>query len=240
MPLLLNFLLDNKNWIYGILLLTGFIYLRRLFSSWNEYQSTIFGLERENAQRRLNTSLAMVILIILLAAAEFVVVNLVMPKLQQAMQNVEAPLNTQIPTQVGTPSTGDLTTTSVPTEPGATQSVSAFASSVQVSTGGCIPGQIEWKSPSPGEEISGTYTLIGTVNVQNFSLYEYAYAPLSDLTNWTEINAASLPIVEGELGVLSTEVIPNGDYDLRLVVTDINNQQLAPCDVAVRILNKGQ
>jgi len=47
-----------------------------------------------------------------------------------------------------------------------------------------------------------------------------------------------MPVVEGKLGVLATSEIPNGDYILRLTVVNKANQQLTPCDVAIRILNK--
>ena len=102
---------------------------------------------------------------------------------------------------------------------------------------GCIPGQVEWISPSPGEEISGDYELMGTVNVQDMAFFRYAYAPLSDTTSWSEIAVGSLPVIEGTLGIWATSQTTNGDYVLRIVVVDKTNLEMAPCEVAIRVLN---
>ena len=77
---LFHFLVDYQLWIYAILGILALIYLTRLISAWRERYATIFGLEREDAQRRLNSSLAVFILLILLIAAEFVLVTFVIPE----------------------------------------------------------------------------------------------------------------------------------------------------------------
>ena len=51
---LFHFLVDYQLWIYAILGILAVIYLVRLISAWRERHATIFGLEREDAQRRLN------------------------------------------------------------------------------------------------------------------------------------------------------------------------------------------
>ena len=74
-----HFLVDYQLWIYAILGILALIYLIRLINAWRERYATIFGLEREDAQRRLNSALAVFILLILLIAAEFVIVTFVIP-----------------------------------------------------------------------------------------------------------------------------------------------------------------
>lgn len=230
MQSLLNFLVNYQNWIYTVLLITAVIYGRKLIRAIIEWRSTIFGLEREFAQHKLNTSLAMVILSVLLIIAEFICVNFIISALPQAtgIQSLPATTDGVDLNIVATSGTG--------VETGSPNASSAVAQNV--TGGGCIPGQIEWIAPKPGEEISGIYNLMATVNILDMGFFKYDYASLSDPTDWHAISAGNMPVVEGKLGVLATSEIPNGDYILRLTVVNKSNQQLAPCDVAIRILNK--
>ena len=80
-----HFLVDYQLWIYAVLGVLALIYLKRLITAWQERYNTIFGLERENAQWRLNSALAVFVLLLLLIAAEFVLVTFVIPEWPQVM-----------------------------------------------------------------------------------------------------------------------------------------------------------
>ncbi|MHC1771828.1 MAG: hypothetical protein AB9907_08850 [Flexilinea sp.] len=249
MQSLLNFLVVYQNWIYAILAITGVIYLRRLIIAWREWRSTIFGLERDSAQTKLNASLAMVILILLLFAAEFICLTFVVsewPQVQLPQNSVptEGPDTGILATPDGTEESGSKIVIVTPTSGGISETMNPQQSTVQGSLPesqagiGCVPGQVEWISPKPGEEISGLYELVATVNFQDMGFYKYQYSLLTDQVNWTAISAGNLPVLTGTLGVLATTEIPNGDYVIRLTVVEKNNTEHAPCDVAVRILNQ--
>lgn len=235
MQSLLNFLVLYQNWIYTVLILVGLIYLRKLIHAIIEWRSTIFGLERESAQHKLNTSLAMVIVTVLLLLVEFISVTFVINELPQTpslspQNNLTGNgLDTGILSTAVIPSGGDAGLPPVSAQPEISQVV-----------GGCMPGMIEWIKPQPGEEISGVYELQATLNVQDMGFYKYQYALLGDPDNWHAISAGSTPIVASRLGVLATTEIQNGDYLLRLIVVDKSNRELEPCDVAIRILNETQ
>ena len=77
---LFHFLVDYQIWIYVVLGVLALIYLIRVISAARERYATIFGLEREDAQRRLNSALAIFILLILLIGAEFILVTFVIPE----------------------------------------------------------------------------------------------------------------------------------------------------------------
>ncbi len=224
MQSLLNFLVTYQNWIYTILVGIGLIYLRKLIQAIIEWRSTIFGLEREYAQHKLNTSLAMVIVILLLLIAEFVSVTFVIGELPQ------------VPSADSIQTAGDgLDIEILSTAEGLPVAAASTGTGL---IGGCMPGVIEWISPKPGEEISGVYDLMATINVQDMGFYKYQYALLGDQSNWHAISAGSMPVIEGKLGVLATTEITNGDYILRMIVLDKSNRELEPCDVAIRILNQ--
>ncbi len=244
MQSLLNFLVNYQNWIYTILVAVALIYLRRLIYAWREWRSTIFGLERDSAQSKLNASLAMVILVFLLIAAEFVCLTFVVPEFPQT-QSAQGPVPTEgpdtgiLPTVEATSglASGVVLITPTGAVPNAETDSAETATPLALTGTGCLPGQLEWIAPKSGEEISGLYELVATVNFQELGFYKYHYSPLTDQVNWTAISAGNLPIVEGVLGVLATTEISNGDYVLRLTALDKNNFEYTPCDVAVRILN---
>lgn len=237
MEALLNFLVTYKNWIYGILALVGLIYLKKLIQSVIEWRSTIFGLEREAAQRRLNSSLVMVIITFLLFLMEFVSVTFIINEFPQVPQL--APLNNPAD---GTLDIGIVVPTAANPENGAIGLPSVAAADQIIlpisASGGCIPGEIEWVSPKPGEEISGVYELKATINIPDLGFYKYEYAPIGEQQNWNAVSAGSTPMIENTLGVLATTEILNGDYVLRLIVVDKANQEKAPCDVGIRIMNQ--
>ena len=75
MDSLFIFLVRYQTWIYVILGLILAIYLKKLLAATQDWNATIFGLERDYAQKKLNTALVMVVVTGLLLAAEFVSVN---------------------------------------------------------------------------------------------------------------------------------------------------------------------
>jgi hypothetical protein len=100
-----------------------------------------------------------------------------------------------------------------------------------------VPGQLEITSPRPGDEISGTITLVGTVDVPNFGFYKYEVA-LRGTDSWSTISAQSETKRNEDLGILNSTVLTPGDYLLRVVVLDNSTQIIGTCIISIRI--KGQ
>lgn len=233
---LFHFLVDYQIWIYAILGVLALVYLIRLISAWRERYATIFGLEREDAQRRLNSALAIFILLLLLIGAEFVLVTFVIP---------EWPLVMMIPTPTVpseefpmiTPPAQNQSGITILATPEGGITASAGAAAGRTTSSGCIPDQLEWLAPISGDVISGSYTLEATVNVQDMAFYNWAFAPVEDQSSWQTLSAGNLPVIEGPLGLWATSQVANGDYVLRLTVYDLNNQELPTCDIYIRVLN---
>lgn len=226
---LLRFLELYEVWIYILLGAVAFIYLRKVFLAWQEWRVATFGLERETAVRRFGSALTVVILLVALGAAEFLLVSFVSPSLPRSSQ-LPTPTLDLLATQ--TPTLPALSSeTAVPLDGNATQAPAAMAAS----SGGCIPGQIEWIYPEFGGELNGTVELKGTVNIPNLGFYKYEYKPFGS-DNWVTIAAGNQAIVDKSLGgVWNTAELPAGDYSLRLVVIDSQNQSLPPCEISVQI-----
>ena len=228
---LFHFLVDYQLWIYAILGVLALIYLARLISAWRERYATIFGLEREDAQRRLNSALAVFILLLLLIGAEFVLITFVIPEWPLVMLTPTPVIPEEDNLMITRPADSGLVIISTPE--GAVSN-----SPVSVISSGCIPGQLEWLDPVSGDVIDGSYILKATVNVQDMAFYNWAFSPVGDQENWQTLSAGNLPVIEGELGLWATSQVANGDYALRLTVYDLSNQELPSCDVYIRVLNE--
>ena len=232
---ILQYLEDTQVWIYLLLGLVGGVSLRKLYLAWEELRSAVFGLEREKAQRSLSISLTVVILLAMLAAAEYVLVNFISSEVPAGSSLATPTLDLlATPSPMVETSEALLVTEEAETQPTLTAPA----------TEGCIPGEIEWLSPESGGEISGKVDLLGVINVANLGFFKYEFSqPGSDA--WVTIaagNADSLQIPEEETvkqftGVWNTEQLALGDYLLRLVVTDNQNQLLPVCVIPVRVIS---
>lgn len=222
---LLRFLQKNETWIYVLVGLGALVYIQRLLQAWNEWRNTVFGLERENAQRRLSSSLTVLVLLALLVLSEFLIVSFVIPSLPQ-------------PSVLATP-TLDLLATATATLPPVvlnTPTSSALQATIAPLTEGCTPGVIDWDSPKPGETVSATIELMGTINVPNLGFYKYEYAPAGS-DAWVTIAADNRQKINALIGAWNTTQLVPGDYQLRLVVADNQNNPFPACVLQVRVVS---
>lgn len=223
---ILRFLEEYEAWIYvfsGALLI---VFLQKMLSAWSDLRNAIFGLEREMANRRFISAMTVIILIILFTGTEFILVSFIAPGLPDN-KPLPTPTISMDAAPVQTLNDGDGTQVAPTME-------DAVQSTPNVSAEGCVPGIIEWQSPTEGREINGQVTLEGTVNPENFGFYKYEYSQAGS-ENWITIAAGNEKHVEGELGVWNTDDLPQGDYLIRLVVIDNQNQPYPACVQPVTI-----
>jgi hypothetical protein len=192
-----------------------------MWRSWREWRDAVYSLEREFALRRLGQATAFGFLILILFLAEFYVATFIVPSLPA--------------TDILTTPTLDLLVTPIETNtPGG--AVVLATTTVQTGMSGCMPDQIMFTAPKPGEIISGLVALTGTASVPNFGFYKYEFAP-AGTTNWATIAAGSAPVKDDELGKWDTTTLNNGDYFLQLVIIDNVGRTQEPCVIAVRVTN---
>ncbi len=219
----LRFLQSAEGWVYLVVGLIGLVALQRVIAAWRDMRSALFGLERARAQRDLSSALSILVLMVILGLAEFSMVSFVAPTFPRA-QILETP-------------TVSLLTTPRPTRQ-ATEVVTptSFLPTLSVSGNeGCNPGVLEWLSPKKGDQVQGTVTLTGTVNVPGLGFYKYEYAS-SGSDNWITIAAGNGVKVNEEIGKWNTSSLVPGDYQLRLVAADNQNRALPPCLVNIRVI----
>lgn len=214
-------------WIYALLGIALFIFLRKLALAAREWRAAQFGFERIVAQRKVSFTLTFVVIFGLLILAEFILISFVAPALPS-------------PKLLATP-TLDLLATPTATLPALTFGSTPTSEAVQttplaVKTEGCLPGKIEWVYPQDGNDVQGIVNVRGTVNVENLGFYKYEYVQAGS-TEWVTIAAGNVPVVNDELqGTWNTEQLIPGDYLLRLVVADNQNNLFPACTVAIRVI----
>jgi hypothetical protein len=221
---LLRILEASQLWIYLLIGLVSLYHIRKFFLALRQWRGTVFGLEKEVAQRKLSRSVSVLVILFALGAAIFTLSTFVLPVMPdlQILATPTFSLQEEQPVP-GEPGTG----------PGSDAGV-ATSTPVPGVTGGCIEGQIAFTFPKNGDEISGAVELMGVVAVQNFGFYKYEYAPQGS-TSWLTI-AGNEVIPDGSLGFWDTSQLVPGDYRLRLVVTDNQGQVLPYCEVVVRVI----
>lgn len=220
-----RFLANYEGLIYILLSLGGLFAFRWLWKSWREWRDSVFGLEREFAVRRLSQALIVSVLILFLFLGELFLASFIAPALPSSDIQV-------------TPTLGilDQTRSSLSSDPAvALTLVTPMANSVSASAEGCVPGEIILTSPEPGQEVSGTVMLVGTVDVDNFGFYKYEVAP-QGTDSWATISAGREIIRNGDVGMWDTSTLTPGDYQLRLEVTDNQGGSYSPCVISVRVL----
>ena len=80
----LQFFRDYEIWIYVLLGIFGLWQVRKFAIAWEELRGAFFGLEREAAQSRVNSAATMIVLLIIMALAEFSVVTFIVPTIPGA------------------------------------------------------------------------------------------------------------------------------------------------------------
>jgi hypothetical protein len=212
--------------IYIALAIGGLFAFRRMWFSWREWRDSVYGLEREFALRRLGQATAAAFFVLALIFVEFFIATFIAPSLP-ATDILATPTLNLLVTPEGTLSPEQATQAALSP---ATQAVPSGMS-------GCIPDQIMITAPEPGDPVSGTVEISGTASIPNFGFFKYEVAPMGS-QNWATISAGREPKVNEVLGPWNTTSLTNGDYFLRLVITDNVGVSLEPCVIAVRVTNQ--
>ena len=217
----LRYLRDVEYLVYFILGALAIWQLRKFYLAWEELRGAAFGLERESAQMRLNRSAAFLIVLLFLTAAEFGLVSYIIP----AVPGVDP---------IPTPTVDLLATPTITLEPEDQVEPTPTPLSGQPGTPpvqqGCIPGEVMITSPENNSVVSGSVTIEGTANIEDFGFYKIEISSF-DSNTWLTILAGVDPVVEDELGRWGTGQLESGNYSLRLVVLDNQGLQREPCRV---------
>jgi hypothetical protein len=223
---------------------------------------SIFGLEKEQAQRRKVSSRGRALLMLVLAACVYGLNRYAVPLLPRTADEVEAtsvgtaqatakPSPTavaivQFPGGTSDPSlvlpATTLTVAPSPTSgtgtptPAATEE--ATATPVPAPAGACAVAGVQISSPGYGASISGAVTVTGTADIADFQFYKLEIAAGEQPGGWSVIgDTHSSPVQGGALGTWDTSSLAAGTYWVRLVVVDKTGNYPSPCAIRVNVAN---
>jgi len=77
---------------------------------------------------------------------------------------------------------------------------------------------------------------MGTVNIDNFGFYKYEYTEPGNPI-WKTIAGNSEEKNDEQIGIWNTSQLVPGDYLLRLVVLDNENNEYPACVISVRVVS---
>lgn len=221
----LQFFRDYEIWIYVILGVLALWQVRKFALAWDELRGAFFGLEREAAQSRVNSAATMVVILIIMAVAEFTLVTFVIPTVPGAN-----PLPTSTLDLLATPTTTLPAPTQNPNEtPGITPTPGEVAAAE-----GCVVGQVNLTSPLNGNRVSGSVIVRGSADITNFGFYTLQIAHPGDPI-WLPILVGQQAVKNDALGTWETSTLTPGEYMLKLVVTDNVGAVLTPCSIQVTV-----
>jgi hypothetical protein len=226
----LRFFRSYEIWIYIILGVLALWQIRKFTVAWEDVRGAAFGLEREAAQNRLNQAATMLLLLLLMSVSEFLLVYIVAPSVPGAIPIPSPTLNLLATATVVLP----LETIN----PDAIETPTISSIDGSAAGQGCVPGSVMISSPKDGDTVSGVVKVEGTADIPDFGFYKYEISRPGD-SIWLSLNAGEAPVKDGLLGEWITDMLPAGDYMLRLVVTDNKGQTLPACTVQVRVAETG-
>lgn len=222
MNALLQFFTEYETVIYLILGVGAFFSLRILLTAWSEWRLAVFGLEKELIFQRMRISGSFLILFLLVGLSQFCLVTFIVPFMPASAVLGTPTLNlTQGAAHLMQSDLPSTETTAPPAPP---------PGSI-----GCVPGQLIFTSPQPGEEVRGKITLRATVNFPDLGFFKYEYAAAGS-EEWMTIAADNEIRVDYELNLWDTTNLTPGDYRLRLVATNNLGEALPPCIIPIRVL----
>lgn len=223
MQAILGFLQTYQTLVYLLLGVAFLLYTLRVFNAWRHLQDAIFGLERQQYERRLRRNAWGMSTAFFLVLVVFSLVTYVAPYRSAIV------LPTPTASLLTTPGTG------TPVEATVVADTPTPIPPPQVNREGCVPGKVEITDPQPGDTLKGEVDIRGTALIPDFGFYKVDIAPVEQALFLT-IFASHTPVKDAPLvEKWNTATIPPGDYVLQLVVIDNTGQALPPCRLRVHI-----
>jgi hypothetical protein len=111
-------------------------------------------------------------------------------------------------------------------------------------TGGgsvAVPSTVSWRitSPSPGEQVSGVVSVLGTANFNTADIqyYKLEIGSGASPTAWTTFGTThSSPVANGVLETLYARDLAPGQYVIRLIVVGNDGNFPSPYSVPITIV----
>jgi len=251
MTVFLRTVAGNALWLGLAFVLLALYFARQATHYAREARLSIFGLEREQARRRVSRARMRALLAILLAVGSYCARVYALPLLplppgeQEHHPAAQAPSPTPTRTPFIVPSlvveetlpattAQPATPTPVPATP--TPAASPSPTPAPAPPANCPNPGVQITSPGMGAVVSGTVAISGTANIESFQFYKVEIAAGDPPTAWSVItDIHRKPVQAGVLEMWNTAPYPAGTYWIRLVVVDVTGNYPDPCAIAITL-----
>ena len=240
MTILVKLIADYALWLYLLLGLIAFLFLRTYVVAHRERDNSIFTLERETATGRMVQAIIGFLVTLIIIGGVFYTS-------QTLVQEIPLPEVTPTPTRLivlpPSPTAPPLLPTPTPTgtpRPRPTLlPTTTVTPTLQAAIGApanCPNPGVRIAEPGTGATVSGVIQIIGTANIPDFWYYKFEFRG-NGFGDWTFIQRFDTSLNGGILGAWDTRSVPSGDYELRLVVVDKTGNYPEPCMLQLLVRN---
>lgn len=240
MTILVKLIADYAVWLYLLLGLVAFLFLRAYMVARRERDNSIFALERESASGRMAQSIIGFLVTLVLVGGVFYTS-------QTLVEEIPLPEVTPTPTVLivlpPSPTPPPLLPTPTPTDtPRPRPTLPALETETptpEVALGvppSCPNPGVRISEPGTGAQVSGVIQVVGSANIDNFWYYKFEFRG-NGFGDWTFIQRFENAINGGILAAWDTRSVPSGNYELRLVVVDKTGNYPEPCVVQLSVQN---
>jgi hypothetical protein len=240
MTIIVKLIADYAVWLYLLLGLFAFFFLRAYLVARRERDNSIFALERESATGRMaQATMGFLVTLILIGGVLYTSQTLVeeipLPEATPtATMIIVLPPTATPPPLLPTP-TPTETPRPRPTPPPLEAPPPTTEASLGVAASCPSPG-VRISEPGTGATISGVIQIIGSADIPDFWYYKFEFRG-NGFGDWTFIQRFDTSINGGILGVWDTRSVPSGDYEFRLVVVDKTGNYPEPCSLLLSVRN---
>jgi len=241
MTILIKLIADYAIWLYLLLGLIAFLFLRAYIVARRERDYALFTLEREAASGRMaRATMGFLVTLIIIGGVFYTSQTLV--------EEVPLPEATPTPTVIialpPSPTPPPLLPTPTPTDtprprptPPPIETVSPTPEASQGVPPNCPNPGVRISEPGTGATVSGVIQIVGSASIPDFWYYKFEFRG-NGFGDWTFIQRFDTPINGGILGAWDTRSVPSGDYEFRLVVVDKTGNYPEPCTLQLSVRNE--
>lgn len=224
MVVLLQLIRKYDLWLYGLCGLVFLFYLRRAWHARQQRAASFFALEKEVATSQLLRSLSGAIFCCLLAGSIYYVSSYLASELELPEVLGAEPTPILIPTLIPTPTPGPPTPSPSPTSrrrilrPAQLTPTPPVTPTPQIISPSCPDPGAQLTAPGVNQVLQSAVQVQGTAQIEDFDYYKFEFRAAGSEAEWAFLQRYDQPVVGGVLGTWDVGMLPNGEYEFRLVV----------------------
>jgi hypothetical protein len=253
MAIVVQFIKEYAQWVYGVCALIALWYLRASLLARRDRRYAVFSLEREAALNRTYGAWTVAIVLLVVIGAIYFLSTVVSdavaplveaentptPPAQQVVQVtpqptlplpealLETPRPTPTPTRAATPR--PRPTQAQPTVP------APAAAAPAVQSPSCPDPRAIITAPGINQRVSGMVPIMGTAASDKFQYYKLEFGAGINPGVWSYFAGGEKSVRGGQLGTLNSGSLAPGPYTIRVVVVDTTGNYAPPCQTVVII-----